>query len=144
MAATTEDKQKQDSQHEKDEHGRGSTALKAAAAAAATGAAAVALKKALSGNGAKSDEASERQEKSGQSGSVLSNVIRRDKSGQSGSVISNVMSGGWDAARDALIPVAEDAAHAAGAYVAQNAPEVVRDRIVPRFISAFNDAREED
>ena len=126
-----EDKQKQVAQNDKEEHGRGATALKAAAAAAATGAAAVAVKKALS-NGAKAGETSERQEKSGQEGSKLANVIRRDKSGQSGSLLSNVMTGGWDAAQ------------AVGSYVARNAPEVVRDRIVPRFISAFNDAREED
>jgi hypothetical protein len=57
-------------------------------------------------------------------------------------MLRSVAEGGWDAARDALVPVAEDAADAAGAYLANNGPEVVRDRIVPRFISSFSKARE--
>jgi hypothetical protein len=39
-----------------------------------------------------------------------------------------------------VIPVAEDAAEAAGKYLAEHGPEVVRERIVPRFIEAFNQA----
>jgi hypothetical protein len=56
-------------------------------------------------------------------------------------VLSSALSGGWDAARDALIPAAEDAAGAAGQFLAENGPDVVRDRIVPRFIDSFNEAR---
>ena len=52
-----------------------------------------------------------------------------------------VLSGGWEAARDALLPAAEDAAGAAGEYVAQHGPEILRDRIVPRFVESFNEAR---
>ncbi len=55
--------------------------------------------------------------------------------------LSSLAAGGWDAARDALLPAAEDAAGAAGTFVAENAPDIVRDRIVPRFIESFNDAR---
>jgi hypothetical protein len=51
-----------------------------------------------------------------------------------------MVSGGWEAARDSLLPMAEDAAGAAGKYLANSAPDVVRERIVPRFISSFNDA----
>jgi len=36
--------------------------------------------------------------------------------------------------------LAEDAADAAGKWTAENAPDLVRDRIVPRFIESFNDA----
>jgi hypothetical protein len=44
-------------------------------------------------------------------------------------------------ARDALIPAAEDAAAAAGEYLASNGPEIVRERIIPRFIESFNEAQ---
>ena len=47
-----------------------------------------------------------------------------------GSILNTVLSGGWEAARDALLPAAEDAAGAAGEYVAQHGPEILRDRIV--------------
>ena len=58
-----------------------------------------------------------------------------------GSILSSVLAGGWEAARDALLPAAEDAAGAAGEYVAQHGPDVLRDRIVPRFVDSFNEAR---
>ena len=57
-----------------------------------------------------------------------------------GEMLSSVFSGGWEAARDALLPAAEDAAEAAGKFVAENAPDIVRERIVPRFIESFNEA----
>jgi hypothetical protein len=44
-----------------------------------------------------------------------------------------------DLASHTLLPIAETAAHAAGKWVAENAPDVVRDRVVRRFIAAFND-----
>jgi hypothetical protein len=44
-----------------------------------------------------------------------------------------------DLATHTLLPIAESAAHAAGKWVAENAPDVVRDRVVRRFIAAFND-----
>jgi hypothetical protein len=100
--------------------------VKAAAAAAATSVAALAAKKALSARGS-----------NGQS----SNGEGDSSKGEVGSVVSSVLSGGWEAARDALIPAAEDAAGAAGEYLAENGPEILRDRIVPRFIESFNQAR---
>jgi hypothetical protein len=99
--------------------------MKAAAAAAATSVAAIAARKALSN----------RRSSNGQGGNSSSR-------GGSESVIGSVLSGGWDAARDALIPAAEDAAGAAGEYLARNGPEVLRERIVPRFVDSFNNARE--
>ena len=99
------------------------TAIKAAAAAAATGAAAVAAKKALSSRSNGSTN--------GESGSK--------KSG-GGSFVSSIASGSWDAAQDAIVPLAADAAAAAGKYLAQSGPDVVKDEIVPRFIEAFNEA----
>ena len=117
--------QQQESQQEQGSGGPGkSTAVKAAAAAAATSVAALAAKKALSHRG--SDHSGNGRSSSG---------------GDTGSVLSSVLSGGWDAARDALIPAAEDAAAAVGEYLASKGPEVVRDRIVPRFIESFNEAQ---
>ena len=100
------------------------TAMKAAAAAAATGAAAVAVKKALS-SGSNGSE-------NGDSG--------KEESGDSQSLMKAVASGSWDAAQDAIVPLAGEAAAAAGKYLATIAPDVVKEQIVPRFIEAFNEA----
>ena len=115
------DEQQREQESQQDEQGGGvgtGTAVKAAAAAAVTSVAAVAAKKALSHRGGS---------KSGL--------------GDAGSVLSSVLSSGWDAARDALVPAAEDAAGAAGDYLAKNGPDFVRDRIIPKFIDSFNEAR---
>ena len=103
------------------------TAVKAAAAAAVTGAAAMAARKALSGSHDKSGNGSSAPTTKGRGSSTL---------------LTSIASGGWDAARDAVIPLAEDAAGAAGTYLAKNGPDFVRDKIVPRFISSFNEAKE--
>jgi hypothetical protein len=122
------DEQQQESQQsEQGGSGGKGTAVKAAAAAAATSVAAVAAKKAFSHRGT-----SNGQSKNGGSGSSF---------GDAGSVLSSVVSSGWDAARDALVPAAEDAAGAAGDYLAKNGPDFVRERIIPRFIDSFNEAR---
>lgn len=99
------------------------TAIKAAAAAAATGAAAVAAKKALSSRSNGSSNGESESKKSG------------------GSLMTSIASGSWDAAQDAIVPLAADAAAAAGKYLAQSGPDVVKEEIVPRFIEAFNEAR---
>jgi hypothetical protein len=107
----------------------GSSGLKAAvAAAAAAGAAAMIARKALSGDGTSNGHRSH-------------NGGTKDRSGQGGGMFGSIATGGFDAARDALGPAAEDAAAAVGKFVAENAPEIVRDRIVPRFIESFNEAR---
>jgi hypothetical protein len=123
MATETTEQNEQQTQNQGG--GNRGTAIKAAAAAAATGVAAIAAKKALSGRGNGSDQA--------QNGSSSSK-------GEVGSLVSSMLAGGWEAARDALVPIAEDAAGAAGEFLAQNGPDVVRERIVPRFIESFNEA----
>ena len=124
MAEETENQQ----QEERSGEGGGgtSTAVKAAAAAAATSVAAIAAKKALSNRGDSNGGSS-----NGGSGS---------QHGDMGSMLNSALSGGWDAAKDALIPAAEDAAGAIGEWLAENAPDVVTERIVPRFIESFNEA----
>lgn len=106
------------------------TAAKAVAAAAATGAAALAARKVMSG-----------RSESGSNGSSNGGSPKEQGDEGEGSILSSVLSGGWEAARDALLPAAEDAAGAAGEYVAQHGPDVLRDRIVPRFVDSFNEAR---
>lgn len=46
----------------------------------------------------------------------------------------------WDSASGALVPLAETAAEAAGKWVARNSPDLVRERLMPRFIESFTDA----
>jgi len=103
--------------------GNRNTALAAAAAAAATGAATFAVRRALSHDGS-------------------SNPLRSSngKSGAS-SILHSAASSSWEAAADVLIPMAEDAAGAAGKYLAEHGPDVIKERIVPSFIEAFNDAK---
>src|SRR5919197_1266285 len=103
------------------------TAVKAAAAAAVTGAAAMAARKKFSSN-----------DKSGNGSGTPATKGRG-----SSTLLTSIASGGWDAARDAVLPLAEDAAGAAGTWLAKNGPDIVRDKIVPRFISSFNEARKE-
>lgn len=111
-------------------HGGGNSGLKAAAAAAvAAGAAAIIARKALSSDGG-----------GGSNGGRSQNGDGAGRGHAGSTMLGSVAAGGWDAARDALLPAAEDAAGAIGTFVAENAPEVVRDRIVPRFIESFNKA----
>jgi hypothetical protein len=110
---------------------RRKTAIRAAAIAAASGATAVAARKVFSG-GARNSESSWR--KPGRNEGATSNIGR-------------MVASGWEAAKDSLLPVAEDAASAAGEYVARSGPDVVRERIVPRFIQGFereNSSRSDD
>jgi hypothetical protein len=122
------DEQQQESQQTQQGAGAGKgTTAKAVAAAAATSVAAVVAKRALSNRGSSN----------GQSGNGGSGSSK----GDAGSILNTVLTSGWDAARDALLPAAEDAAGAVGGYLAENGPEIIRERIVPRFIESFNEAR---
>src|SRR5438067_743707 len=87
------------------------TAVKAAAAAAVTGAAAMAARKALSHSNGGSSNGDQAPTKKGKGGSST--------------LLTSIASGGWDAARDAVIPLAEDAAGAAGTWLGKNGPEIV-------------------
>jgi hypothetical protein len=67
-------------------------------------------------------------------------VAETQKKGDTSSMLNSALSGGWEAARDALIPAAQDAAGAAGTWLANNGPAFVTERIVPRFIESFNES----
>ena len=101
--------------------------MKTAAAVAATSAAAYGAKKALSNRGDSNGQSSNGGSSSSQKGDMSS-------------MLNSALAGGWEAARDALIPAAEDAAGAAGEWLANNGPDFVTERIVPRFIESFNEA----
>ena len=114
-----------------DERTNGSTdgghgALKAATAAAAAGAATLAVKKVMSSRHDDDGDDDDRPRKSKRSGSS--------------DLLASAGASSWDAASGALIPLAEEAAEAAGKFLAEKSPEIVRQRIVPRFIEAFNNA----
>lgn len=106
-------------------------ALATAAAAAAAGAAVYGLRKALAsgGNGnASSREHDDDYEDDGDEG---------EESGMRG---GGMLQSVWESASDSLVPLAEQAADAAGKWVAENSPDLVREHLVPRFIEAFQDA----
>ena len=138
MAEQMEDTEK--AQGGTEQGGGGNSALKSAAAAAlAAAAAGMIARKALSSGG--SNGANGSNGSSGSQGRNGGSKSGGSRSSDSGSMLGSIASGGWDAARDALLPAAEDAAGAIGSFVALNGPEIVRERIVPRFIESFNEAR---
>lgn len=109
-------------------------ALATAAAAAAAGAAVYGLKKALSGGG---DSTSSRGERDDDHDDVGDELEERESGGsRAGGFLQSV----WESASDSIVPLAEEAADSAGKWVAENAPDIVRERIVPRFIESFQDA----
>ena len=109
-------------------------ALATAAVAAAAGVAAYGLRKALTSNGGGTSLVPSRND--GDDDDEGGGEERAGGLARGGSLVSTV----WDSAASSLLPLAEEAAEAAGKWTAENAPDVVRDQIVPRFIEAFNDA----
>ena len=104
-------------------------ALATVAVAAAAGAGVYALRKALASNG--SSNALARRNGDGDE-----NENGNGDGGSRSALLDTV----WDSASDAVVPMAEEAADAAGKWLAENAPDIVRERIIPRFIEAFNEA----
>lgn len=118
---------KQESRTESEQsNGQGHHLGRAAVIAAASGATAYAARKALSSRSSGDRDNGESSQKRGEG---------------SASVVSSAIASGWDVAKDSLIPVVEDAAAKAGAFVAERSPEVVRDVVVPRFIAGFEGGR---
>lgn len=107
------------------------TVLTAAALAAATGATALAAKKVLS----------DRNEPRSRGGDGEGGGGGKQQGNES--LVTSMVTSGWDAARDSILPLAEDAASRAGEFVATAAPEIVRDTLVPRFIEGFEQGRKQ-
>jgi hypothetical protein len=133
MAEQTEATQ-QEQQTEREEKNGGKnggdsgrkTAVRAAVIAAATSATAIAAKKAFSGR--EGSQSGEKQRSGG--------------SGNEDSMVGTMIASGWHAAKDSLLPFAEEAAGSAGEYLARNGPDFVRETLVPRFIRGFEQAQE--
>ena len=106
-------------------------ALATAAAAAAAGAAVYGLRKALASGGNGKASRSEQDDDYEDDGD------EREESGMRG---GGTLQSVWESASDSLVPLAEQAADAAGKWVAENSPDLVREHLVPRFIESFQDA----
>lgn len=102
-----------------------------AAAGGATAATAIAARKAYTAR------------TSGDSGDkpAVRERLRPGKSNDTVSLVRDALTSGWAVAKDAVVPVVEDAASRAGGYLAENSPELVRDVVVPKFIAGFEEAR---
>ena len=112
-----------------DHHGR-RTLVRTAAVAAAAGAAALAARKVLADSEGET------------SGEAKESSRARPSGGGDDTLVGTMLVSGWRAAQDSLLPLAEDAAANAGEFVARNAPEIVSERLLPRFISGFERARD--
>jgi len=117
----TEEQQKQPGGNGSDAR---KNALRAAAIAAASGATAIAARRAFSGSQQQQEKSSSKQ------------------NGGGDSLVGGVLGSGWHAAKDSIVPFAEDAANAAGEYLAKSGPDFVRETIVPAFIEGFQSAQQ--
>jgi hypothetical protein len=107
-------------------------ALKIGGLAAAAGTAAFAASKAMSSRGEKAED----------SGSSNGGAARgRGGRVSADQLISAIGNARWDVLRDLVVPVAENGARSAGAYVARQGPEFLSESLVPKFIDGFNEAQ---
>jgi hypothetical protein len=109
-------------------------ALATVAVAAAAGAGMYALRKALANSGSGSSNSLARRNGDG------GEDDDENGNGNGGGSRSALLDTVWASAADAVVPAAEEAADAAGKWLAENAPDVIRERIIPRFIESFNEA----
>ncbi len=70
-------------------------------------------------------------------------LTRRSRESRGVGALSAGLDAAWSAAREVLLPTLEETAAAAGRYVAENAPDAVRESLLPRFLAAFHEAREQ-
>ena len=133
----TEESTKASQQDSKQSSGGGSragAALKVGALAAAAGGAALVAGKAMSGKS--SGGGGEGRNTAGQNGgSGTGGRASLDK------VVQAVGQGRWDVLKEIALPFAENGATSAGAYVATQGPEILTERLLPKFIDAFNEER---
>jgi hypothetical protein len=144
-----------------------STAARAAIAAVAGGAAAYAISRAFSDRGSSEDDRSRTdedddgqmeasREQSGARGLLAKKddlaetlvskaadakqAVTQLRPGRKSDTASSVLGSAWDAASEYLLPLAGQAAASLGERAAENAPEAVRDELIPRFIEGFQKA----
>jgi hypothetical protein len=58
-----------------------------------------------------------------------------------GDALSSGVHAAWQAAREHLLPAAEEAAGALGRYLATDAPEILRDVLVPHVVDGYERGR---
>ena len=138
------DEESNDEQNGRESNGSGLGKVAVfAAASGATAATAIAARKALSNRSSSSSGDDDEEGGKGKSGgSRLRNGASKTSKG-SASLVGAAVTSGWDVAKDTVLPIVEEAATKAGAYVAESTPELVRDVVVPRFIAGFESARDE-
>jgi hypothetical protein len=142
VVSTTETQEQQtqdesgagDEQKQRDGGSGARKALKIGGLAAAAGTAAFAASKAMSSRGQKGE---------GDESSNSKNGAARGRGGRVSTeqLVSAIGNARWDVLRDLVVPVAENGARSAGAYVAREGPEFLSDSLVPKFIEGFNEAQ---
>jgi hypothetical protein len=110
-------------------------ALKIGGLAAAAGTAAFAASKAMGSRGKTNDDDSE----SSKDGAAQARGGRVSTE----QIFSAIGSARWDVLRDIVVPIAENGARSAGAYVAKEGPEFLSESLVPKFIDGFNEGHEQ-
>jgi hypothetical protein len=111
-------------------------ALKIGGLAAAAGTAAFAASKAMTSRGKKGDD-------SGTGSSEDGGARGRGGRVSTEQLVSAIGSARWDVLRDLVIPIAENGARSAGAFVAKEGPEFLSESLVPKFIEGFNEAHDQ-
>ena len=125
--------------------------LAASAIAAGAGAAVVVGRKVLSSKHGSQDARPERSRSVGSGGSDAGEQGPRaaSKAKQAAGktlkraegAAPTIKTAGRELSKKNLIPLAESLAASAGKYAATNGPELLRERILPRFVRAFDEAR---
>jgi hypothetical protein len=87
------------------------------------------------GDEEKREATPDRQDGHGSAGKHVSRV--RDAARRSEPLVS----AGWEAARDSVTPLVEMGARAAGSFLGERSPDLVRESVVPQFIEGFNKGR---
>ncbi len=120
--------------------------LAAAVAAAAAGTTAVAANRALKSKvagreAARDQEASPGSESPPEAESSLVSRAARKASKTSEPLVQALVETGWDTVKTSVTPTLERAAGAAGRFAATDAPEFLRETLLPPFVEAYEEAR---
>ena len=116
-------------------------------AAAAAGTTAFAANRVLKGRAGKGDtgegDSGSSSEGTGAREAESSRVSRaaRKASKRGDPLVQALIETGWDAVKTTVAPAAERAAGAAGRFAATDAPEFVRETLLPPFIKAYEETR---
>lgn len=118
-------------------------AAAAVIAAAAAGTTAVAANRVLKARGGRVEAGETAGGGAGaaESGQSLVSRAAQTASRRGEPIVQALVQTGWDAVKTNIAPVAERAAGAAGSFAATEAPEFVRETLLPPFVKAYEEAR---